>query len=401
MKIALVGIGGYAQIYARALLEEAVAHEVEFAAAVDPQPEQSPMFAALTAAQIPIYPDLEHFFQDSHADLVIISAPIHYHAPFTIQVLAQGVPVLCEKPLAGSWQDGVKLYTAARERHLPVAIGYQWSFDPAIQALKRDIQAGVYGRPLRLKTLVLWSRSLAYFQRNNWAGRQRMPDGSWVLDSPVNNATAHYLHNMLFLLGDQRETSAWPQRLQAELYRANEIENYDAAALRIWTAGGIEILFYSAHPVQGDTGPWMEYEFERATITYRAGENPSFVAHFKDGAETDYHGPASPHAAKIWEVAAALRSGARLACDVETSLPHLLCVHGAQQSSPIQPIPNSHIRIQEMGGDRLVWVDNLAQVFLQSFERWVLPSEIGLVPWTEAGSVVDLQAEKQAVFPDR
>ena len=37
-----------------------------------------------------------------------------------------------------------------------VAIGYQWSFSDAIQKLKADVIAGIFGKPRRLKTLVLW-----------------------------------------------------------------------------------------------------------------------------------------------------------------------------------------------------------------------------------------------------
>jgi len=31
-----------------------------------------------------------------------------------------------------------------------------------------------------------------------------------VLDSPVNNATAHYLHNMFYVLGHATDASAMP-----------------------------------------------------------------------------------------------------------------------------------------------------------------------------------------------
>jgi predicted dehydrogenase len=399
LRVALVGIGGYGQIYTRILLEDAAAYDVEFIAAIDPQPERSALWEPLQEAGIPVYADLGQFFQRSAADLVVVSAPIHLHSPFTRQALAKGAAVLCEKPLAGSWQDGVAMFAAARKRDLPVAIGYQWSFDPAIQALKRDILAGFLGRPKRLKTMVLWSRPLSYYQRNNWAGRLQMPDGAWVLDSPVNNATAHYLHNMLYLLGDRRETSAWPRQIQAEKYRANQIENYDAAALRLWTEDGVEVLFYTAHPVVGDTGPWMEYEFERATVKYHAGERPSFVARFPDGEEKDYHGPSTGHTEKLWDVVAALRLGSPFACGIEAALPHLLCVHGAQHSGLVHDIPASHKYVEEMGSDRLIWVADLAQVFRHAFEHGLLPSETGMAAWTAAGGMVDLWEERQAAFP--
>jgi len=397
MRVALVGIGGYGALYTRALLAEAKLHRVDFVGIIDPLPEQCPVFPDVQSAGVPAYPDLGAFYLENYTDLLIIAAPIPFHKPMTLQALEYGDAVLCEKPLAGSWEDGLAMFEAQRTHRLPVAIGYQWSFDPAVQALKADIQAGVFGRPLCFKTLVLWSRRLSYYQRSSWAGRQRMPDGAWVLDSPVNNATAHYLHNMLYILGRDKGTSAWPDRLEAELYRANDIENYDAAAIRVWTDTGVEILFYSAHPVVGDTGPWAVYEFENAAITYRAGEYPSFVAEFKDGTKKDYQGPVTGHMEKLWEVVAALRSGSQPVCGIEAALPHLLCVHGAQQSGAIQSLGEPYRQKTEYEHDRLVWVDGLAEVFQESFERGQLPAETGLASWAKPGREIDLRSE-QAVL---
>src|SRR5918992_777122 len=90
-----------------------------------------------------------------------------------------------------------------------VSIGYQWSFCPAIQ---------------RLASMVLWPRDETYYLRNKWAGRLFTGQGHPVFDSPVNNACAHYLHNMFYVLGDRTDTSAVPARVTAELYRANSIE---------------------------------------------------------------------------------------------------------------------------------------------------------------------------------
>ena len=47
--------------------------------------------------------------------------------------------------------------------------------------------------------------------------------GNPIFDSPVSNACAHYLHNMLYVLGPTRETSAMPARVQAELTRDPEL----------------------------------------------------------------------------------------------------------------------------------------------------------------------------------
>ncbi len=43
--------------------------------------------------------------------------------------------------------------------------------------------------------------------------------GRLVLDSPVNNACSHYLHNMFYVLGDRLDRSDQPKWVTAELYR--------------------------------------------------------------------------------------------------------------------------------------------------------------------------------------
>ena len=51
----------------------------------------------------------------------------------------------------------------------------------------------------------LWPRDERYYSRNGWAGVKRTNDGTWILDSPTNNACAHFLHNMFYVLGDRIE----------------------------------------------------------------------------------------------------------------------------------------------------------------------------------------------------
>jgi hypothetical protein len=89
-----------------------------------------------------------------------------------------------------------------------------------------------------------------------------------VLDSVVSNATAHFLHNMLFLLGPNFGESAFPASLTAELYRANTIENYDTAALRLQTACGTEVMFYATHATLEKVEPVFFFEFEKAVVNY-------------------------------------------------------------------------------------------------------------------------------------
>lgn len=386
--IALAGIGGYGQYYLRELLFAPPERDIKLVAGIDPYPERSSFYPAMQEANIPVYPDLETFYQHGTADLVIISAPIHLHAPLSTLAMARGSHVLCEKPLGASLADVERMQAAERSTGRILAIGYQWSFAEPILALKRDILAGRFGRPLHFKTLLLWSRSRAYYQRNTWAGRIRSAEGDWVLDSPVHNATAHYLHNMLFLLGSSLETSVTPTELTAELYRANPIENFDAAGLRVATQAGVDLLFLTAHPILENIGPLAEYTFEDAVIEF-PGEEHSFQARLKDGSLIQYGNPEAHNYDKLWQTVDAIRSGGKVVCDTRTSLPELVIVLGLQQA-PVVDLAPDYVQAAERENDRTIWVPGMTEAWQAGYDTNRLPAETGLAPWTVPGTTISL-----------
>jgi predicted dehydrogenase len=87
-----------------------------------------------------------------------------------------------------------------------VAIGYQWSFSPRSSGSKADILAGVFGGP---SGCAAWSSGRAT-RRTTRATAGRRDQGRLRPPRPrlpVNNACAHYLHNLFYLLG-ARSTAA-------------------------------------------------------------------------------------------------------------------------------------------------------------------------------------------------
>lgn len=393
IRVALVGIGGYGVGYAQELLMAPTDRELRLVAGIDPYPDRSRILPELNFTGIPIFANLQDFIASDYADLVIISSPIHLHASQTCLVLAHGAHVLCEKPLCAVIQDGNRMAEAEKQTGKIVAIGYQWSFSPAIQALKSDILAGIFGRPRRLKTRIFWPRLASYYKRNHWAGRIKSDDGDWVLDSPANNAMAHYLHNALYVIGSRINTSARPFSVQAELYRSNPIENYDAAALRILTEGDVEVLFYGAHSVPYEVHPTFYFEFETATIEYTAYSGNDITAHFTNGRVRKYGDPNAPDTRweKLWQTIHSIRTGQPLACGIEAAKSHTRCINGAQESHSITTISNALIRQETRGEtDTLTWAIGMQEAFDESYNRNCLPSELGSFPWTRAGKVIDI-----------
>jgi predicted dehydrogenase len=378
-------------VYLAALLEGHGELPCELVGVVDPSPQRCSQLPALRDRGIPVFATIEEFYRQRGADLAVISSPIHLHCRQTCHALEQGSHVLCEKPAAATVQDVDRMLAACDRCAKWVAIGYQWSFTESIQRLKRDIRAGLFGAPRRLKTLCLWPRDEGYYRRNDWAGCVRDEHGEWILDSPVNNAMAHDLHNALYLLGREPDRSASPVAVTAELYRANEIPNFDTAALRVHTADGVEILFYGSHAVVEDSDPVFRIEFTGATVEFAGGMSP-VVARFDDGRVQRYASPNSPpQTRKLSMCVEAVAAGSPIPCGLEAARPHAVCTNGAHDSygEPLR-FPGDMIRVTHRESGPLTWVDGLAEDLRQCYVAGALPSELG-VSWAHAGKTVDLR----------
>jgi predicted dehydrogenase len=397
VRIAVVGIGGHGEVYLRELLDRPADDKFCIVAGIDPAAEKSGRYQDLQQLGVPLFASLEAFYESGgDADLVMIVSPIHFHRAQTELALAHGASVLCEKPLCATVQDALAMAAAEQAAEGFVAIGYQWSYSTAIQTLKTDIMAGLLGRPRQARTLACWPRGASYYARNRWAGSLRSGDGEWVLDSPINNAVAHYLHNMFYLMGATRETSAVPQDVIAELYRANEITNYDTGMLRAHTEDGVEILFVASHTVPSNIGPLTHIRFENADV-YTSPEQDRFFARFKDGRVKDYGTTGDGRARKVWESIDAVRTGATPVCGIAAAMSQTLCMNGAQESAGrIVDVPPELIETLD-GDNPITTVRGMLPLTVQCHELGLLPSELGSVSWASPGRPVDLS--NYTMFP--
>lgn len=385
-KVVLVGMGGYGQYYLQTLLDEC-ADQATVAAVVEPHPENSSIALRTKALQIPVFPTIEKCFsQGIGADLCVIVSPIHLHVPQCCQALEYVSFVFCEKPVGATIQSVDHLIEQQSLSGKKVMIGYQWSYSSAIQALKKDIQKGVWGKPLRLKTLCFWPRETTYYTRNDWAGRIKSDKGQWVLDSPANNAMAHFLHNLFYVLGETDDVSAGPDQVTAEAYRAFAIENYDSIACRTIVNRDVELLFYASHAVSQDMGPMFELEFEDAQIIF--GDRCETVKAFdRFGGKKSYGSPEQDHPfQKLFAALSVAREGARVICGPQAARSQTLCTNGIQESlTEIAPIPPD--RIQQK--DKRLWASGLAEDWYTCYKKGILPSEARKA-WNNIGRTVDL-----------
>jgi predicted dehydrogenase len=393
ISIVLVGAGGYGNIYINEMLRNMKDDRFSIAGVVDPDPRGRRFIAELEELGVTFLKTIEEFYAENTAELAVISSPIQFHSYQSCYAMMHGSNVLCEKPICATVQDAFKMVDIKNKTGKFLAIGYQWSFNDAILELKRDIMEGRLGRPLRLKTIVLWPRDAKYYSRK-WAARKKDEHGNWVLDSVAANATAHYLNNMFFVLGEKEDKSIYPSKIIAELYRANNIENFDTVAARITTGNDAEIMYYASHAVNESIGPVLYYEFEKGVVSFRYGkDNDSLVSRFNDGTIKNYGNPFDNELKKLWVcVNASAGLGSRITSSVEAAIPHVICINGMHESVP-EIINFPKLLIRKETDRQLTWVDGLKEVLLECYEDWILPSEKEIW-WAKAGKKIDLNGYK-------
>ena len=86
---------------------------------------------------------------DPEVGAVLIASPDSTHADFTIACIKAGKPVLCEKPLAPTAAEGMRVIEAelSAGKRL-VQLGFMRRFDPGYMEMKSLLESGRYGEAL-------------------------------------------------------------------------------------------------------------------------------------------------------------------------------------------------------------------------------------------------------------
>jgi UDP-N-acetylglucosamine 3-dehydrogenase len=135
------------------------------------------------------YIDFEAMLRDEKLDAVIVAAPERLHVPFARAAIEAGCAVLVEKPLATSYAEGIDLVHASADV-APLMAGHIERFNPAVQELRRRVQAGEAGRVLHLAA------------RRTAPMRERTQDVNVIHDSALHDIDA-----MRFVLGQEVESA--------------------------------------------------------------------------------------------------------------------------------------------------------------------------------------------------
>lgn len=383
ISIGVAGLGGYAGAICSMLQEQSRGEQpaVKLVAVCEPDHVlHAKRIAELRAMRIKVLQRYEDLLTEP-IEAVWLPVPIDLHRPFTEQALGAGKVVMCEKPAAGCIDD-VDAMIAARDRSKgTVTIGFQDIYNPPTIDLKRRLLNNEIGRITSATVWACWPRNSSYYGRASWAGGLRR-NGVWVLDSPANNALAHQINLVLFLLGASLTESAAALEVEAELYRVNPIENYDTCALRLILPGEIPVLVMLTHACARQIDPRIELHGQKGTVRWRHGEQVQISA---GGSEQTLplRGPDWNQIVRRFTryVRGTLDDG--VVATLETARCHSAIVSGASEAAEVHTVPESLVQtITLPGGERLRTIPGIEALFKQCAESRQLPHETRQVEWS-------------------
>ena len=127
------------------------------------------------------YASLDEVLQDERVDLVTVAVPNDSHLDIVVRALEAGKNVICEKPVALSLADLDTMIAAAEKSGKVFSVHQNRRFDVDYLAIKKIVEDGSIGAPLRIESRIHGSRGIP----SDWRGLKAQ-GGGMILDWGVH-----------------------------------------------------------------------------------------------------------------------------------------------------------------------------------------------------------------------
>lgn len=176
IRIGIVGTGGMANIHAT---EFGKIRDVELAAVCDVDEKRAAEFAAKHGGSARVFTDLGKLLAEAPVDAISNVTPDSLHAPLSLQAIAAGRHVLCEKPLATNHSDALRMARAAKKAGVINMVNFSYRNSSALQKAGQLVRAGDLGEIVHVEASYLQS----WLSSRIWGDWKTSPAWLWRLSS--------------------------------------------------------------------------------------------------------------------------------------------------------------------------------------------------------------------------
>jgi UDP-N-acetyl-2-amino-2-deoxyglucuronate dehydrogenase len=329
VRFGIIGCGVIAEFHNQAI------NEIDNAVVlgcVDSYAPSAERFAA--EHNIKKYDTIEDMLADPEIDAVTICTPSGLHTQQAIAAMRAGKHVVCEKPMSITLEDADRLIAVANETQVKVCIISQFRYSPAVQAVKKAIDAGALGNIVSGSLQMKYYRSDAYYASGSWRGTKAMDGGGCLMNQGI-----HGVDVFRYLMGPVKSLVGYARTQQRKI----EVEDSAAAVLEfkngaIGTLEGSTLCF-PGYPrrieICGDKGSVVleensvkKWDCEGYDIGVPVGKSATNVAS-SDPKAIDVSG----HTRQIRNFVNSILYGEKLMAPAESGRPALEIILGVYESS--------------------------------------------------------------------
>lgn len=224
INVAVVGCGRISASHFKAI--EKFKHDLQLVAVCDTDPDRLETLKDLYSVKA--HPNLESLLSLTKPDLVILCTPSGLHSEQASMAASHGSHVVTEKPMATRWKDGMRMVKACDKAGVRLFVVKQNRRNQTVQAVKKAILAGRFGKIHMVHSNVFWSRPQSYYDQDKWRGTWEFDGGAFM------NQASHYVDLLEWLIGPVQSVQA----MMGTLARNIEVEDTGTLNLR-WRSGTI------------------------------------------------------------------------------------------------------------------------------------------------------------------
>lgn len=148
-----------------------------------------------------VYADYREMLQQQKLDAIDVCLHNNYHMPVTTAALEAGIHVYCEKPIAGSYADGLRMVETAKACGKLLHIQLAHLYHIETRAAKQLIDAGKLGKLYHARSAGFRRRNRPYVDGYGSAAftRKETAGGGALYDMGV-----YHIARMLYLMGNPK-----------------------------------------------------------------------------------------------------------------------------------------------------------------------------------------------------
>jgi len=186
IKIAIIGTGGMGHHHARVFQH---LEGCTLVAACGPDRSKVAEFAKAFKIQ-GVYTRLTVLLDHADVDALVIAAPDRHHASLSLQGIAAGKHILCEKPLAENYAQAQEMTRAAQQAKVINMVNFTYRQSAALHQARRMVQEGALGRVIHVEGSHLQS----WLGSNTWGNWRKDP--SWLRKLSIQHGSQGVLGDL-------------------------------------------------------------------------------------------------------------------------------------------------------------------------------------------------------------